>query len=104
MTDAEKVMFISTVTGETDDTLISAFLVMAGDALYHYVDPFKTQDKTAFLDEYSGVQARIAIDWLSKRGAEGQIAHSENGISRSYEASDISPSILRELTPFCGVV
>jgi hypothetical protein len=37
-------------------------------------------------------------------GAEGQTAHSENGINRTYEAADVSPSILRKIVPLVGSV
>lgn len=49
--------------------------------------------------QYLNVQIQIAIELFNKRGAEGQLGHSENGISRSYEKSDISPSLLGRITP-----
>lgn len=104
MTDAEKIILVKAMTDETDDATISAFLSMAGDAVYHYVDPYKGHDKTEILEDCGGPQVRIAADWLNKRSADGQIAMTENGISRTWEAADIPPSILRELTPYCGVV
>lgn len=104
MTDADKIVLVKAMSEETNDAVISAFLAMAGDAVYHYCDPYKTHTIVQVLAEYGGAQARIAADWLNKRGADGQLSHSENGISRTYEAGDIPPSILRELTPYCGVV
>lgn len=41
---------------------------------------------------------------LNKRGAEGQTAHSENGISRSYEDGDVPPTLLRDIVPFASVM
>ncbi len=52
---------------------------------------------------YLDLQLRIAVYLYNKMGAEGQIAHSENGISRSYESSDIPESLLNEVTPLVGV-
>jgi len=49
--------------------------------------------------QYSTIQIKMAIEMYNKRGAEGQIGHSENGISRTYEASDISPSLMSKVTP-----
>lgn len=49
--------------------------------------------------QYSTIQIKMAIEMFNKRGAEGQIGHGENGISRSYESSDLSPSLLRQITP-----
>ena len=50
-------------------------------------------------NKYVNLQVRIAMELYSKQGAEGQTAHSENGISRTYEASDVSPSLLSKITP-----
>ena len=49
------------------------------------------------------LNVQIQIDYLT--GAEGELSHSENGISRTYEKSDISPSLLSKIhqmarTPF----
>lgn len=49
--------------------------------------------------KYSNIQIKIAIEMFNKRGAEGQTSHSENGISRTYEKSDISHSLLSQITP-----
>ena len=52
---------------------------------------------------YEDLQYRIALDLYNKIGAEGEISHSENGISRTYESSWISKQLLSEITPFVGV-
>lgn len=48
---------------------------------------------------YYDLQVRIAVYLYNKMGAEGQIAHSENGVSRSYEAGDIPESLLNQVVP-----
>jgi len=48
---------------------------------------------------YLNAQLKIAVEMYNKRGAEGETAHNENGISRSYETSDISSSLLNQITP-----
>ena len=50
------------------------------------------------------IQVRIAVELFSKMGAEGQTAHDENGIKRTWEAGDVSPSLLRQIVPVCGSV
>ena len=104
MTDAEKLAIVQAMTDEDDEDVISAFLSMAGDAICDYCDPFASRAREDLLDRYGGAQARTAAAWLNKRGADGQLSHSENGISRSYESGDIPTSILKELTPICGVI
>jgi hypothetical protein len=50
------------------------------------------------------IQLRIAMELFSKMGAEGQIEHAENGVTRKWEAADVSPSLLRLIVPVCGSV
>ena len=104
MTDAEKIIMVKAMTDETDETLISAFLSMASDAIYNYVDVSRTRNKDEIIAPYGGVQCRIASAWINKRGADGETGHHENGIIRTYESADIPKSILQELMPICGVV
>ncbi len=49
--------------------------------------------------KYRNIQVRIAIELLNKRGAEGQTAHDELGIGRTYEKADVSSSLLSNITP-----
>jgi hypothetical protein len=55
-------------------------------------------------DRYKDLQIRIAVEMFNKRGAEGETAHSENGVSRSYSSANVSEELLREITPKAGVV
>ena len=103
MTDESKIVLVKSMTDEKDEDIISVFLEMAGDSVCKYCDPYKRVERETLLEEYGGVQARIAAYFLNKRGADGESAHSENGTSRSYESGDIPESLLRELTPICGV-
>ena len=53
---------------------------------------------------YLDLQYRIAIDLYNNTGAEGQTGHTENSISRTWESSWISESLLQEVTPLAGMV
>jgi hypothetical protein len=55
-------------------------------------------------DRYKDLQIRIAVEMFSKRGAEGEVSHSENGISRTYASAGVSEDLLKEITPKVGVV
>ena len=55
-------------------------------------------------DRYKDLQIRIAVEMFSKRGAEGETSHSENGVSRSYASAGVSEDLLCEITPKAGVV
>ena len=103
MTNSEKIVMVKAMSDETDDTTISAFLSMAGDVVYNYVDPFKTSDKLDVLEHYGSTQTKLAAYYLNKRGWDFESSHSENGVNRIYETGDIPQSILKELTPKVGV-
>lgn len=53
---------------------------------------------------YQDLQIRIAEDMYNRLGAQGQLSHSENGISRSWGAEWVSEQLLQEITPMVGVV
>lgn len=103
MTDIEKIAFVKSMTDETDETTISAFLSLAGEAVYHVACPYGNANRNDVIAEYGGVQCRAAAYYLNKRGADGEKTHNENGISRGYENADLPDSLLREITPIAGV-
>ena len=55
-------------------------------------------------EQYSYLQVEIATYLLNKRGGEGELSHSENGISRSYENGDVPESMMRQIVPMYGVL
>lgn len=103
MLDAEKITLVKAMAGESDESTVSAYLAMAGNKICRRAYPF---DPTAaeVPEQYSLLQVEIAVYLLNKRGAEGEAAHSENGISRTYENGDVPSSMLRQIIPMCGVL
>lgn len=75
------------------DSLLRFYLDNASDIICDIRNSDSVESK------YSKTQIKIAIEMFNKRGAEGEVSHSENGISRSYEKADISPSLLMSITP-----
>lgn len=103
MTDAEKLKMVKAMTGETDEETLSAYLSIAENKVCRKAYPFDPA-VTIVPDQYAHMQVEIAVYLLNKRGAEGQTAHSENGISRSYEDGDVPPTLLRDIVPFAAVM
>lgn len=98
-----KCEMLTSMTGETNlDTLLT-YLYIAGNKVLKRAYPFD-DTVTEVPDRYAFNQVEIAAYLLNKRGAEGQTAHSENGISRSYEDGDVPPTLLREIIPCASVV
>ena len=85
------------------DLLLSYLLEIAASKILERCYPFDAT-QTTVPDRYLYKQVEIAQFLWNKRGAEGQTAHSENGISRTYEGGDVPESLLRGITPFVGAV
>lgn len=104
MTDNEKLILLKAMVGVSDtDEVLSAYLNIAGSKIAAKAYPYNDETEEV-PKKYHTLQCEIAAYLLNKRGAEGQKTHSENGISRTYENADIPESMLRVVTPFCGVI
>lgn len=103
MTDADKLTMLEKMTGETDQDVLSTYLLLAKNVVVTKAYPYGTGVEEV-PTPYHTVQVEIAAYMLNKRGAEGETAHSENGVSRSYEDGDIPPTLLRRITPMAGVL
>ena len=83
---------------ELEDILESAKAVILSRRFPFGDHPYELENR------YKDLQIRIAVEMFNKRGAEGETAHSENGVSRSYSSAGVSEELLREITPKGGVV
>ncbi|EHO32983.1 hypothetical protein HMPREF0995_02921 [Lachnospiraceae bacterium 7_1_58FAA] len=103
MTDTEKLTMLKVMTGEKDESVLSTYLSIAGNKVLKRAYPFDST-VTVVPDRYAYNQVEIAAYLVNKRGAEGETAHSENGISRSYEDGDVPPTLLREIVPCASLI
>ena len=101
MTQLERLKIRITETvndAELEDILESAKAVILSRRFPFGEQPEEIENK------YKDLQIRIAVEMFSKRGAEGETSHSENGVSRSYASANVSEDLLREITPKVGIV
>lgn len=104
MTNEEKLAALKAMVGSSDyDEVLSAYLKLAGGKIIAKAFPYQN-DVTEVPTQYSYLQVEIAAYMLNKRGAEGETVHTENGISRTYENADVPTSMLKAITPYCGIV
>ena len=101
----EKKLLLSTIVdGKNSDETLTAYLDLAEKKIVNRVyECFTDRTGLEMPPQYDGLQVEIAAYMLNKRGAEGELSHSENGVSRAYETGDLPDSILREIVPKCGV-
>lgn len=91
------------ITEKVDDNVLEDILESAKAVILSRRFPFGEQP-TEIEDRFKDHQIRIAVEMFNKIGAEGEIAHSENGVSRTYSSASVSEELLREITPKVGVV
>ena len=89
-------------TMEPDERILEDCLESAKNAILARRFPFQ-EWPDVLPAQFVDLQFRIALDLYNKIGGEGQLTHSENGISRSWESSWISQQLLQEVTPLVGV-
>lgn len=106
MTTEEKIsrleVLISPDTASTE--LLEHLLWQAEGIVLSRRYPFGTPEGATVSSAYEHIQIQIALELYAKMGAEGQTGHSENGVNRSYEAADVSPSLLKRIVPVAGSV
>ena len=103
MTEEEKLIALTAMVGSSDsDEVLSTYLKLAGRKIIARAYPYD-DTVTEVPTQYDTLQCEIAAYMLNKRGAEGQTSHSENGITRAYENADVPSSMLKIVTPHCGI-
>lgn len=104
MTTDQKVQAVKALTSEDEnDGLIYTYLDLAASEIINRAYPYD-HEKAEVPPKYDMLQCKIAAYMIQKRGAEGQTAHSENGVSRTYEDADIPFSLTSQIIPYAGVI
>lgn len=108
MTEVEKLAMLRVIVGQPNegdwsDDVLTSYLAIAGRKIINRAYPY--DDTVADVPRrYGYLQCDIAAYLLNRRGSEGQLVHTENGISRSYESADVPESMLSEVIPHVGVL
>ena len=101
MTEVEKMRELDVLTnGSYTGDQKKTYLSLAAESIIRKAFPFK--DVKDVPEKYEHLQCQIAAYLLNKIGAEGELAHSENGISRTYESAFVPDSMLKCVIPYVG--
>ena len=103
MTLAQKrEMLAALLAPDTDeDHVLEAMLSSAAVLILNKMYPFGYEAHLEVPTRYEQIQVMLAAELYSKRGAEGQTSHSENGISRSWPEKN---RLLSQIMPHVGSV
>ena len=106
MTNEEKITSLEALISPdtADRELLSQLIMLSEGIVLNRRYPLGAEFGTPVPKQYEHIQLLIALELFSKRGAEGQIEHDENGIGRKYENASVSESLLRRITPIVGSV
>ena len=102
MTRAEQIQIVMSNTEESED-VVTSYLLLADGIVRARAYPFGDGSEPVPA-AYHHIVCQAATYMINKRGAEGEITHSENNTSRTYESGDIPASLLRQIVPMCGVI
>lgn len=105
MADNYRLTKLRRVTGAKveDDDLLLMYLTDAERAIINRLYPMEDMDCT-LPDVFEGRLVEIAAYLYNKRGAEGEILHNENGISRTYASASIPEAMLSDIIPYGSVI
>ena len=104
MTLSEKIATTKTLANESDltDAFVTVYLNKAEFAIRNRMYPFGLPKvdghEITFVvpPKYEMLQCELAARYLIRRGGEGEIKHSENGIDRTYQSVN-DEDLLREV-------
>ena len=87
---------------DTDtDEVLDVMIMLAEVEVLNKMYPFGYSDGMVVPTRYEMLQIQLAAELYTKRGAEGQNSHSENGISRTWPEKS---ALLARIVPHVGSV
>ena len=108
MNTTEKLSMVKTLLGieNTDtqeDSLIQVYLAAAEKEIISWRYSLSSKVVDTVPAEYEMTQIFAVVAGYSQSGAESQLSHSENGISRTFSYPDMIHYIRKNVLPICGV-
>ena len=91
------------IDGEVADGKVLAFLEKAKQVILRRLDPLGVVNPTDVPNIYAMLQCELAARYYYRQGGEGETAHSENGVNRTYGSVN-DEDLLREIMPYVKVV
>ena len=95
---------VSVMAEEPNLDVVSAYTELAYNKILHLLYPFAEAEDHDLPEEYTAVLIEAAVYLLSKRGMEGQLSHSENGVVLTYGSDDLPLYLTSQIVPYVGVI
>lgn len=82
------------------DDVVNTFFQLSKNAIllkrFPYLKDISTKELPSI---YDSLCVRLAVYMYNKQGAEGEISHTENGVSIKWENGDLPESMMSEVIP-----
>ncbi len=104
MTELDKISYVKVLLGDSEvsDDVISAYLLKAKNTIL--IRRYITMPENACVPaKYEILQCELAQRYINRQGAEGEIAHNENGINRSYDSVN-DEDLLSQILPVARII
>ena len=84
-----------------ENEVLESELLTAESMILNKMYPFGYEEGKVIPTRYERLQIKLAVELYSQRGAEGQLSHGENSVTRTWP--EVS-RILKQIPSFCGSV
>jgi hypothetical protein len=103
LTDSDKLNLTKALAGggsDVTDALAASYLNVAKDKILAMRNPFSSDpSEEAWEARYDTLQCEFAADMINRRGTEGELTNTENGVTRKFASDGVSPSLVRRVVP-----
>lgn len=99
MTEAVKAL----VANPRFDQFVPHYLDIAKGAVLRKLFPYADETWESVPEKHHAQTVEIAVYLVNRRGSEGEVSHSESGVSRGYESAGIPASYFRGMISHVGV-
>lgn len=108
MTDAEKIAVVREISDvpidDLSDVAVAYYLTSAKEAILKRLWPLDpSASERSLPSQFDNRQIMIAVDLIQRRGAEGETAHNETGVSRTYRNAYVPNDLLKDIVPYAHV-
>lgn len=90
--------------GESPSPFLVDFVIEKYIQHRNFPSNFTDEKIKADMRNHLSTMAMAVVDIFLKAGAEGEINHSENSVSRTYENAYISASVFNDVLPYVRVI
>lgn len=105
MSENQKLLYATMLTENDEEAkpeVMLLYLSVAANMILQRLYPHGIPPMTILPSQYDMMQCELAARQFLRRGGQGETAHSENGISRTYGSADDS-DILNRIVPYVNM-